>query len=182
MGDSTWPLSTMARTVLSLALLACLGLAILHLVSAQEQNKEQEDKTPNNVVIQIKPEEQKMRLLREADPSKNESSKKCKSGKRDQNGKCIKKKGKGRSKNECRNGQNKNGKCIKKRSRNKCKYGKKKNGKCKKRKDRSGNKCKYGKNKNGKCKKRKDRSGNKCKYGKKKKAREKKKKKKKKKS
>merc|ERR1712080_173354 len=98
MGDSTWPLSTMARTVLSLALLACLGLAILHLVSAQEQNKEQEDKTPNNVVIQIKPEEQKMRLLREADPSKNESSKKCKSGKRDQNGKLSKKRGKAEAK------------------------------------------------------------------------------------
>merc|ERR1712080_650475 len=123
-------------------------------VSAQEQNQVLEEKTPNNVVLQIKPEEQKMRLLREAD------RKKCKGNERkNKKGNCVPRK-RGRSTNKCPENKkrNNNGKCVsKKRSRTAktCRKNKRnKNGKClPKKRSRKTRKCKKDekRNKNGKC-------------------------------
>merc|ERR1711971_1508562 len=67
------PHLTMSKTGLSLLLLACLGLAILHLVSAEKEQQELEA-TSSELALE-QPEDAQIRGIREADAKRRRKSK-----------------------------------------------------------------------------------------------------------
>jgi len=124
----------MARFIFSLALLACLGFAVLQLVSGEQQNQDIE--AVSSEAIEASPEEVQVRLLRDAD-AKKRTNKKGKKGKKDRKVKRRQQRKKNkknrkvkRGKKGTKKGKNKKGRKLKKNRRKQkvSKKGKKKSG------------------------------------------------------
>merc|ERR1711981_314414 len=124
------PHLTMSKTGLSLLLLACLGLAISHLVSAEKEQQELE--ATSSDLVQEQPDDAQIRSIREAD-AKRPKRRKQRKGKKARKANKKRRKNK-KSKRKQRKNKKKNGK----RKNRKGKKGKRKNGKRKSRKNKRG--------------------------------------------